>query len=228
MASNKEIICDSSSLISLTDSCLDTVIEYLATKYKVKFIIPPSVEFETVDRPIKSDLKQYAFSAIKIRRMIDEGIVVKVETSAPEKTDFILRMANNMLFTKGKPLNLMHRGEAEMVALANELGASDLLIDERTTRMIIEAPFRMKEHMEREFGVSIMINNENMRKISDFTRGMRSIRSSELLILGYENGYLDKFGEITNAALEAALYKIKFSGCAIRFDEIAEYMKTQR
>jgi hypothetical protein len=94
--------------------------------------------------------------------------------------------------------------------------------------MIIEAPFRMKEHMEREFGVSIMINNENMRKISDFTRGMRSIRSSELLILGYENGYLDKFGEITNAALEAALYKIKFSGCAIRFDEIAEYMKTQR
>jgi len=226
MGETKDVLCDSSALISLTDSCLDNILEFLTIKYKIRFIIPNSVEYETITRPLSSDLKQYAFSAIKIKKLINDGKLVKIQHDTTEKTEQILKLANNMLYTHGKPLNLMHRGEAEMLALASELQVKYILIDERTTRMLVEAPFKMKEHMEKEFGVNIMVNNENLRKLNDLTRGMQTIRSSELLILGYENGYMEKFGEIKESALEAALYKIKFSGCSISFDEVKEYFKS--
>lgn len=222
----QDILCDSSSLISLTDSCLDSVFPYLSNKFRMRFIIPPSVEYECVEKPLGANLRQYIFSAIKIKKMIVDGTLVKVAPGQQNMTNSILLAANNLLYSKGRPLNLVHRGESEMIGLAIEAGVKNLLIDERTTRMIVEAPFRMKEHMEKEFGISIMLNNENLRKLSDMTKGMQSIRSSELLILAYENGFFDKFGNMKTAALEAALYKLKFSGCSIRFDEVEDYMKS--
>lgn len=224
----EDLFCDSSSLISLTGSCLDNVVYYISNKFQLRFVIPPFVEYETIDRPISSDLKQYSFSAIKIKKLLADKVVVKIDKDVRKKTDRILYLANNSLFVKGKPITLLQRGEAEMIALAFELGVKNILIDERTTRMMIEAPFRMKEHMEKEFGVNIMINNGNLREFSDIVRGMQVVRSSELLILAFENGFFDGFGDMKIPALEAALYKIKFSGCSISFDEVQEYIKSVR
>src|SRR3989338_5340057 len=123
---NPHILCDSSSLISLTDSCLDGIIPFFHSKFNVQFVIPPSVEFETVTRPISSDLKPYAFSAIKIKKMIEDGVIKKIEPSSQSKTALILQISNNMLYTKGRPLNLVHKGESEMLALAEEMGVSNV------------------------------------------------------------------------------------------------------
>ncbi len=222
----EDLFCDSSSLISLTGSCLDNVIYFLSNKFKLRFAIPPFVEYESITRPISSDLKQYSFSAIKIKKLLMDGAVVKVDKDVQRKTDRILYLANNSLFVKGKSITLLQRGEAEMIALAAELGVKNILIDERTTRMMIEAPFRMKEHMEKEFGVNIMVNNGNLREFSDVVRGMQVVRSSELLIIAFEYGFFDGFGDMKLQALEAALYKIKFSGCSISFDEVKEYIRS--
>jgi hypothetical protein len=222
----EDLFCDSSSLISLTGSCLDNVVYYLSDNFKLRFVIPPFVEYESITRPIASDLKQYSFSAIKIKKLLKDKVIVKVDKDVQRKTERILYLTNNSLFVKGKPITLLQKGEAEMISLASELGVNNILIDERTTRMMIEAPFRMKEHMEKEFGVNIMVNNGNLREFSEMVRGMQVIRSSELLIVAFENGFFNDFGDMKKDALQAALYKIKFSGCSISFDEISDYIKS--
>lgn len=219
-----DIMCDTSSLVSLTDSCFDSILFFLHDKFKCRFIIPPTVEEEGVRRPLSGGLKQYALSALKIQYAMKRSIVIKVETDTKDLTRRVLTLANNLFFIKGKPLRLVHNGEAEMLALAHILSLNTLLIDERTTRMLIEAPFKIKEHLEEEFHVNIMVHRENLLEFSSLTKGMDIIRSSELVILAYEHGYFDHYDTLKEEILEAALYKVKFSGCAIRFDEIKSFI----
>ncbi len=222
----RDILCDSGVLISLTSGCLDDILYFFAEHHNMRFVIPPSVEYESVTRPLQSDLRKHLFSAIRIKDMIEDGIVVVVDAKVEEQTKRLMNAANNMFYVKGKPLKLIQLGESEMLALALELGIENILIDERTTRMLIEAPFRLKEHLESEFNVNVMINKNSFRELSSKISGLKALRSSELVMLGYENGYFKSFDKLQREALEAALYKMKFSGCSISFDEISSYMAT--
>ena len=221
----KEIVCDSSSLISITDTGLDEILGFLSKEFTVRFILPSSVEWETITKPLESDLKQYAFSAWKIKHLIDSSVLKRTEPLPAASVDEVLSIANNLFYIRGKPLTLLQRGEAEMIALAKKLGVSRLLVDERTTRMLIEAPFKMKEHMQEEFAVNMMINKTNLERFSAMCQGLEVIRSSELIILAYEYGFFDSFGADKKKVLEGALYKIKYSGCSIAFSEIAHFVK---
>lgn len=220
----RDIICDSGALISLTSSCLDNLLYYFAEKNDVRFIIPPSVEYETVKRPIKSRLRKYLFSAIRIKDAIDDGVVVVVDARVEAKAKRIMYLANNLFFIKGKPLRLIQIGESEMLALAKELGIEYILIDERTTRMLMEAPPRLKEHLAKEFRVNVMVNKKNYKELVAEISPLRALRSSELVMLAYEKGYFRKFQNMQKEAVKAALYKMKYSGCSIGFGEIKEYL----
>lgn len=222
---SKEILCDSGVFISLTMSCLEPILRFLHEKHGVNFIVPPSVEIEMVKRPLSKGMKHYAFSAIKIKEAINDGLIIPVNADVKADMNRILGSANSLFFAKGKPIQLIQEGEAEMLALAKRLGIDSILIDERTTRMLIEAPYRIKEHLAVELGVNIMVGKKSLSDFSSFTKGMTAIRSSELVVIAYESGFFDHFNDLKKQALEAALYKIKFSGCSLRFDEIEEYMK---
>jgi hypothetical protein len=222
----RDILCDSGVLISLTAGCLDNLLYFFAENHKMRFVIPPSVEYESVTRPLQSDLKKHLFSAIRIKDMIEDGIVVVVDARVEDQTKRLMNAANNMFYVKGKPLRLIQIGESEMLAMAAELGIDNLLIDERTARMLIEAPFRLKEHLESEFDVNVMVNKSNFRELASQLSGLHALRSSELVMLGYESGYFKNFTNLQREAVEAALYKMKFSGCSISFDEITDYMAT--
>jgi len=54
--------------------------------------------------------------------------------------------------------------------------------------------------------------------------GIRFFRSSELLLLAYEKGYFADYGKLKEDAIEASLYKLKYSGCAVGFGEISDYI----
>jgi hypothetical protein len=138
----RDILCDSGSLISLTAACLDRLLYFFHENYHLRFIIPPSVEYESVRRPLESNLRKYLFSAIRIKNAIDDGVIVKVDADVAARTTKFMDAANNMYFARGKPLRLIQQGETEMVALAKTLGVEYILIDERTTRMLIEAPLK--------------------------------------------------------------------------------------
>lgn len=222
---SKEVLCDSGVFISLTMSCLDPILGFLHEKFGVNFVVPPSVEEEMVRRPLSKGMKHYAFSAIKIKEAINDGLIIPVNADVKEDMHRILHSANNLFFGKGKPLKLIQEGEAEMLALAKRLDVNNILIDERTTRMLIEAPYQMKEHLAEELRVNVMADKKSLSEFTSFTKGMTAIRSSELVMIAYENGFFDHFGDLKLQALEAALYKVKFSGCSLRFDEIEQYMK---
>jgi hypothetical protein len=80
--------------------------------------------------------------------------------------------------------------------------------------------------LEDEFSVNIMVNKENLRAISSTYSQLNLLRSCELVVLAYEKGFFDHFGDLKKDALEAALFSVKYSGCSMSFDEIAEFMKT--
>lgn len=220
----REVLCDSGSLISLTSSCLDGILYFFAENNGLRFVIPPSVEYETVKRPLDSNLKKHLFSAIRIKDAIEDGVIVVIDAKVENEAKRIMDAANGMFYIKGKPLRLIQFGESEMLALAKELGVENILLDERTARMLIEAPFRLKEHFEKEFNVNVMVNKTSYRELASRVSSLTAIRSSELAMLAYEKGYFSNFENLQEEALEAALYKVKFSGCSISFDEIAQYM----
>jgi hypothetical protein len=228
MSKTRDILCDSGAFISLTSTCLERVIYFFAEKHNVRFIIPKSVKYECMDRPLNDELKRYMFSAVRIKDLVDDGVVVVSDVNAASEGKRIMTRANNLFFVKGKPMRLMHSGEAEMLAAAKALGVDWILIDERTTRMFLEAPFQIKDHLEDEFETNVMVNKKNLSLLNEEIGSLNAIRSSELLILAYEKGYFKRYQKMEKKALESALYQAKFSGCSIRFSEIDEYLRWRR
>ena len=214
------ILADSSSLISLTDSCFLDIFHFLNKKKGVELYITPGVEEEIISRPLSIKMKAYALSALRMKRDVEGGQIKKIDANTSELTKRIMDMGNNMFFSRGKPIHLIDLGETDIIASASLLGIKTLLIDERTTRMLIESPFRVKDHLEEELGTSVILNEKNYYSFREIVAPMKVIRSVELLSVAFELGYLDKFGKDKENAFEAALYKIKYSGCAVRFDEI--------
>jgi len=239
--SGQSIVCDSSSLISLTDSCFIHVIYFLKKKYSGKFIIPVSVEKECVEQPMH--IKNYALHAIRLKRAIAEGMIDVVEANPPmdlpalerarsnpkatpeKRAEELKFIANNIFHVEGTPLRLLHAGEADVLSLALELGVDNILMDERTTRMLVEDPESLRQHLEHELGKQIGINDESLSAFSRATRRLRFFRSTELILLAHELGYFADYGELEKEAVEASLYKLKYSGCAIGFGEIGDYAR---
>jgi len=235
--SGQSIVCDASSLISLTDSCFVHVVYFLKKKYRGKFIIPPSVERECVEQPLH--MKNYALHAIRLKRAIAEGMIDVVDAK-PEQTaarggahspeanreaEEIKFAANNMFYANGTPIRLLHAGEADVLSLALEIGVDNLLMDERTCRMLCEDPESLRQHLEHELGKPVTVNEGHMAQFSRATKSLRFFRSSELILLAYEKGYFADYGELERDAVEASLYKLKYAGCAIGFGEIGDYVR---
>ncbi len=224
----RDILCDSGVLISLTAASLDRILYFFAHKYNVRFVIPPSVDYESVLHPLQSDLRRYMFSALRLKKAQNDKVVVRVDNQVGEDAKRLMNLANNLFYIRGKPLQLIEAGEAEVMCLAKSLGIEYLLLDERTTRMLIESPLALKDHLEAEFSVNVMVNKENLRKIASEISPFRVLRSSELVMLASEHGYFSDFRDLERKALEAALYGVKYAGCSISFDEISAYLQTRR
>ncbi|MEW5996214.1 MAG: hypothetical protein AB1657_01315 [Candidatus Micrarchaeota archaeon] len=221
----RDVVCDSSAIISLTDACLAHVFYFLREKAGARFIVPNSVVQECVDKPLHIPNRDYRFSALKIKDMLNDRILEKVDADVAGKTQELGKVANSLFFARGRPLRLVQAGELEMAALAGELGVGSVLMDERTMRLLIEAPMNLKDHLEKELRVNIMVNRENLEKLQELTKGITVVRSTEALIVAYEKGFLKHFDEIEKEVAEAALYRLKSAGCAISFREIEEYIK---
>jgi len=219
------VVCDSSSLISLADSCFLPVLAELKRSLGADFLIGESVKYECIDHPL--EMKSHTLPAIRLKLALNDGIIKSAGSKNLERrTEDVLWIANNIFFSSEKPIHIMHKGEAETLALAIELGLKNVLIDERTSRMLVESPEAMAKHISSEFNRNIRINERYLERFRQMTDGLNLFRSSELLIIAYEHGYFKRFGELENDALEAALYGVKFAGCSISFEEIDEYVRS--
>jgi len=236
-----DIVCDASSIISLATNCLLWLLPPLRERMDGDFIIPPSVRRELVDKPLKST--RYRFEAIRVIRALDQGDVIipegpELKTRVAVDAEQLLSWGNS-IFAIGRPrkgrsgryAKIFHLGEAEAVALTRHLDTNVLLIDEKTTRFLIEDPMELERIIERRTKAKVFINEDSLQKFLTYTKNIRIMRSAELALAAYEAGLFRSFrsSEIDQERniVSGLLHAIRNSGCAIGSSEIDEYVSLE-
>lgn len=221
-----KLICDSSSLISLSESCLLGSLEFLKKNTAgMEFRIPPEVMRETIQRPLK--IRRFEYSAIRLNHLLQQRTASLVEY--PDTTrlaDKLLQMANNIFSVGGRQLQLVQRGEAECLAVYKKAGASALLIDEKTTRLLLESPETLLKKISTEYEQKIEVNQEALAEWKERTGGIFVMRSSELLAVAAAKGFFRRYASMEKQALQASLYAVRNAGCSVSEEHMrqeAEY-----
>ncbi|HZX33812.1 MAG TPA: hypothetical protein VFF09_00365 [archaeon] len=221
----KNIAIDSSSLITISDSCLIRILKHLSDSEGISFIIPQSVYYESVEKPLK--IKKFELNAVRIRDAVEDGYlkVAKTTQTVRQKMLELNEIASSLCTAKGKRIKLIDLGEAETLAMMKENNAGLLVIDERTTRMLIEEPENVVHFLERRHKSRVDLDFGALKRFRELFGGIRIVRSVELIALAYETGAFEKELHKSKQSLEAALYSAKFGGCAVSFEEINDFMK---
>jgi len=218
----KFLIFDAGPIISLTMSGILDVLEKLKKEFRGEFILTPSVHREVVEKPMK--IKKYMLEAMLVKSMISRGVFTPSRKYVSDgrleaETRKILKLANGILRSKqsGEKIKIIHEGEASCLAFSRICGAENVLVvDERTTRVLTEAPQKLQEMIERKVHSPLEMDKALVGKFS----GFKFIRSAELLFVAFKKGLIP-FGK-DRQALGALLYGVKFKGTAISSGEIEE------
>ena len=213
----KRIVCDSSSIISMAVNCMCSFLGEM----DAELVVNKEVFDEIVSRPSSS--KRYALESIRIKKLFNDG-VIKVQKANPRLTDEIIDVSNSIYRVKKQYIKIIHRGEAGALALARDIDADGFMIDERTMRMILEDPEMLCSVLNRQTNQKVEINYKNLEVFRELVPPVKIIRSSEVAAVTYEKGVLGRnLGDNRKEAFLAVLYALKFSGCAISWEEIDDY-----
>ncbi|MCW1301115.1 MAG: hypothetical protein QW507_00660 [Candidatus Nanoarchaeia archaeon] len=227
----RTIVLDSSSIISLSTTCLLWILKKLKEIAHVRFVIPRKVKEEVVDISLTNP--NYQLDGIRILNYIGEGIIEVVDDARIQGfASRFLDLANNLFVARGRSLKLIHYGEAEVVALSKIVGTKNLCVDEKTMRILLEDPIALKRLMERKLHTPIEIRNERLEELKKNYGDFLIFRSAELLMISYRRGVFTDFlagcgvdGWIRKRFLRGALTSLKLNGCSISRDEILEYVE---
>jgi len=91
-----------------------------------------------------------------------------------------------------------------------------IVIDERTTRMLTEAPEDLERMMEKKLHTPLDADLKLLNELEN----IRFIRSAELLYVAWKKDLVPVGNN--KDLLDALLYGVKFKGCAISSREIEE------
>ncbi|MFH1234667.1 MAG: hypothetical protein V1493_03580, partial [Candidatus Diapherotrites archaeon] len=221
----KTIVFDSSSLISLSSSCLFNAAGEMFKSLGIEAVISSGVEAESVITPI--NIKRLELNAIRIKHGIDSGWmrVAGLDEKGDAEILALTEKANRCFSTSQGDITIMHRGEVEALVLAEKTGAIALAVDERTARMLVEEPERLRKLLEARHECTVKKNQQLTSEISERFAGLKIVRSSEIAALAFEKGFLSKEIGEGEKALEAALYSLKYQGCALSSDEIEDFLE---
>ena len=220
----KALVFDSGALISFSMNGITRILKELKEVFPGKFLITPEVKREVIDVPLR--IKKFELEALKIKRLLDEGVLDMpsslgiTDQEIKREDDRFLEIANSTFNGRDKDLHILDHGEASCLALSKLLSERKIknviVIDERTTRLLVEKPENLRNLFEERMSTRVKMKTGNLK----FFQGFRIIRSTELAYVAYKKGLVDlKDG---NVVLDALLYALKFKGAAISGDEIEE------
>lgn len=135
-----------------------------------------------------------------------------------------------MIISRKYPVRLVSIADVESLAAVIILKSNALVIDERTTRLLVEDIDRIKKIMQRKLRTKITINNKNERELKRLLKDIKVIRSFEIVIVAYKLGLLNKYLPNPNAKkllLDSLLWGVKTDGCAVSEKEIRQVIKTE-
>lgn len=218
----KYLIFDSGPIISLTLAGHLNLIEKLKSNFNGEFILTPQVKREVIERPMK--IKKYSLEAIKVNDLLDRGILKLSSKFVPDnslekETKNVLQIANGILRSSqsNEKIKIIHEGEASCLAFSRLCGSKNVIVvDERTTRLLTEAPINLKSLMEKKLHIALNLDISLSNKLGQF----RFIRSPEILFISYKKGLIHL--KKNKKVLDALLYSLKFKGAAISSAEIEE------
>ena len=233
----KSLVFDSGPIISLVTNNLLWVLEELKKRYDGEFYISPSVKKEIIDVPLRS--KRFRLEALQLASFISRGIIKIYKPGNTTQLNFftkkLLNLANNMFICRGVNVRLVHLAEIEALALANLIKADALVVDERSTRVLVENPEILSQLLEKKLHSPIDINIKAKKEFLEEVKDTNIIRSVELMAVAYDFGILDKYAlkevkfikstNLRKNLLEGVLWGLKLRGCAISSDEIYDIMK---
>ncbi|MFZ2454910.1 MAG: hypothetical protein WAX07_00305 [Candidatus Altiarchaeia archaeon] len=219
---DKTVVADSSSIISLALNCMSSALLEMG----VKILVTDEIYEEIILRPMGS--KRYALESMRIKKLFSEG-VISVQNPEPLITREIMDLSNSIYHINNHPLHLIHKGEAAALALIAGIDADVLLIDERTTRLLLEDAEALRVVLSDQMGRRVDMDRQKLAAFNEIIPDIRIIRSSEVAAVAYERGILGRnLGSGGIESLMATLYALKFSGCAISWHEIDEYMSLEK
>lgn len=226
----KTLVFDAGPVISLDVTGLLWAIEPLRKKFSGKFYITSSVKRELVDRPF--EIKKYKFEAIQVQKLIEDGIFEIVsEDFIRNDTNKLFNAANHVFQAHDNFISIVHFAEMSVVAAAISMNSDAVVIDEKTTRLLIESPEALANVLRKTLHTAIKVDKDALEEFGSMTRKIRIIRSSEIAAMIYELGLLDKFlTRIPDAGknlLESVLWGVKLNGCAVSREEIEDILKME-
>jgi hypothetical protein len=219
----KAMIFDAGPLISLSMNGLLGELQKLKKIFNGSFLITEQVKAEVIDKPLK--IKYFELEALKVQQLLEEKVLEMADSYGinnsliSTKTQDIMDIANGIFMSSNNKMNIMQLGEASCLALSKilyEKGVENVIvIDERTTRMLVEKPENLKDLLERKLHTKIILVKKDFQNF----KGFKIIRSVELIYVAWRKNLIDlKKGNV----LDALLYALKFKGCSVSDDEIDE------
>ncbi len=226
----KSLIFDAGPIISLATTNLLWILEPLKKKFNGKFYITNAVKRELVDRPL--EIKKFKFEAIQVEKLIDNGTIeIAGNGLIEEKAYKLLNTANDVFNAYNNNIKIVHFAEMSVIAAAINIGADAIVIDEKTTRLLIENPKLIFEILRKTLHTSISVNESNLKEFKNRVKGIKTIRSVELVAVAYENGLLDSYitsiPDAKKNLLESVLWGVKLNGCAVAKEEIEQILKIE-
>ncbi|MFA4946319.1 MAG: hypothetical protein WC607_02130 [Candidatus Micrarchaeia archaeon] len=216
------IVCDSSTLISLGSTGVLDCLEFLTQKTGASFIIPPAVEREIIGHALRID--KYRFSGLRLKSLVRRG-VLKVVALPPltREGHRILDEANNAFKERGRAFQILQEGEAECIALLSFVPAAALAVDEKTTRLLLEDPAGLARVIQADAGERVEADQGALAALAKRRGNTPIIRSTEILAVAVEKGFFDSFGQDKAEALKAGVNALRRAGCSISHRELDEY-----
>ncbi len=227
----RAIIFDSSTIISLALNNFLWILQPLKEKYQGEFYITESIKKEIIDRPFQ--IKRFKLESIQISNELNKGTLkVYTEQDLTKEIQELDTIANHIFQGKNNFLKIIDEGELTALALAKKINAQALVIDERTTRLLIESPASLNSLFRKKFNEDIKIDQKNLKQFKQMVGNIPIIRSVELSIAAYELGILDNYLPQKNQQtkrdlLDALLWSMRFKGCAISEKEMQEILKEE-
>ena len=221
----KSLFFDSGPLMSLTMNNLLGILQPLKEKFGGEFYITPAVKKELVERPL--EIKRFEFEALQILKLLREGTLKLYEKPLKGVID-LSAYANKSIIAKDKGccMEIIHGGELETVAASLQEGNDTVAIDERTIRLLMENSEELKSLIEARLHEKVILDKKMANQFQSLIKGMKVIRSAELVGMAYQFGILDNYLPPLKSGreilLDSVLWGLKLKGCAIIGEEIEE------
>lgn len=221
----KSLVFDTSSIISIVTNDLLWVLGPLKKMFNGEFYIPYSVREELVDKPLT--IKRFKLEAIMINKLINDHVLnVYNELNAQD----LLEHINNIYLVDNKPVKIVSLAEVEALALFLRVQSSSYVVDERTMRLVIEDQEKLRLLLEKKLHTKVDMNKDLLKEFQHIVEGVKVIRSTELLIMAYEKGFLNQYITAKNTdkdLVDGLLWGLRLNGCAISTEEIDEIIRLE-